>query len=257
MKAKRERADVLLHARGLADSRAKAQALILAGDVTVMDAGVERRVEKAGQLLPADAELRLASAGLPYVSRGGLKLKHALEAWQIRPEGIWADIGASTGGFTDCLLQAGAARVYAIDVGYGQLHEKIRQDERVHAHERINARYLTPEVLPEPLDGAVMDVSFISATQVLPAVMPFLKPAAWVVVLVKPQFEAGREYVEKGGVVRNEAARSAAAKRVSDKVEALGGVLVGLTDSPILGPAGNREILLAARVGPSRAHTEA
>ena len=190
MKSRKERLDVLVVERGLAESRTKAQALILAGQVVVAD----QRVDKPGAQVPVDAELRLKGEVLPYVSRGGLKLKAAMDRFGLDVRGrVGADIGASTGGFTDCLLQEGAIRVHAIDVGYGQLHEKLRTDPRVRSRERVNARYLTAEDLPEKVGVVVIDVSFISLTQVLPSVLPFLEPGGLLVALVKPQFEVGRE----------------------------------------------------------------
>jgi 23S rRNA (cytidine1920-2'-O)/16S rRNA (cytidine1409-2'-O)-methyltransferase len=240
----KERADVLVVERGLAPSRAKAQALILAGQVVSDD----RRVEKPGALLSALCELRLKGEVLPYVSRGGLKLEAALNRFALDVEGaVAADIGASTGGFTDCLLQRGAARVYALDVGYGQLHEKLRVDSRVVAKERVNARYLTDEDLPVPVGILVMDVSFISIRQVLPAVLPKLMPGGTLVALVKPQFEVGRDKVGKGGVVRDVAARQAAIDGVCAFAQEQGLQVLGVMDSPIPGPAGNLEALLCAR----------
>jgi 23S rRNA (cytidine1920-2'-O)/16S rRNA (cytidine1409-2'-O)-methyltransferase len=236
--------DVALVERGMAESRAKAQALILSG-VVVVD---EQRVDKPGTSIRDEATIRLKGEVLPFVSRGGLKLRHALDHFRISPAGqLWADIGASTGGFTDCLLQAGAARVYAIDVGYGQLHEKLRRDGRVVSRERVNARYLSDADVPERVDGMTLDVSFISLTQVLPAALERLKPGGVVVALVKPQFEAGRVHVGKGGVVRDETARAQAIERVVQFARAQGMNVLGVTDSPVPGPAGNREALLAAR----------
>ncbi len=241
---RKERLDVLLVQAGLAPTRARAQALVLAGQVVVGEA----RVDKPGTRVPVDAPLRLKGEGLPYVSRGGLKLRHALQHFQLDVAGAdCADIGASTGGITDCLLQAGAARVHAVDVGYGQLHQRLRADARVVLHERANARYLAPEALGEAVDVLVVDVSFISLTLVLPAVLPLLRPGGLLVALVKPQFEVGKGQVGKGGVVREETARTAALERVQAAAVALGLTLLGVTDSPILGPAGNREALLAAR----------
>jgi 23S rRNA (cytidine1920-2'-O)/16S rRNA (cytidine1409-2'-O)-methyltransferase len=184
---------------------------------------------------------------LPFVSRGGLKLQAALERFAvIVRDAVCADIGASTGGFTDCLLQAGARKVYAVDVGYGQLHEKLRQDPRVISRERVNARYLDGSVLPEVVDVCVLDVSFISLTQVLPAVLPFLRPGGTLLALVKPQFEVGREGVGKGGVVRDGAVREAAIQAVCEFMERHGLRLTGRMDSPVPGPAGNVEALVAA-----------
>jgi len=241
---KKERLDVLLVERGLAESRTKAQALILAGEVVVGD----QRVDKPGSLVPVEAELRLKGEVLPYVSRGGLKLKGAIDHFHLDVKGaVCADIGASTGGFTDCLLQEGAVRVHAIDVGYGQLHQKLRNDARVLSRERVNARYLTDAELPEPLDVVVIDVSFISLKQVLPAVLPRLKPGGLLIALVKPQFEVGRERVGKGGVVRDAVARQEAIDGIRDFVAKDGFALVGHIDSPVPGPAGNVEALLVAR----------
>jgi 23S rRNA (cytidine1920-2'-O)/16S rRNA (cytidine1409-2'-O)-methyltransferase len=243
VKPRKERIDVLLVERGLAESRAKAQALILAGQVVVGD----QRVDKPGTQVSVDAELRLKGEVLPYVSRGGLKLKAAIDHFKLDVRGrVCADIGASTGGFTDCLLQEGAVRVHAIDVGYGQLHEKLRTDPRVRSRERVNARYLTAEDLPEKVGVAVIDVSFISLTQVLPAVLPFLEPGGLLVALVKPQFEVGRERIGKGGVVRDAAARQEAIDTVAAFAREQGLEVRGVMDSPVPGPAGNVEALLVA-----------
>nr|WP_216627461.1 TlyA family RNA methyltransferase [Corallococcus exercitus] len=235
--------DVLVVERGLAESRTKAQALILAGQVVVAD----QRVDKPGSLVPVEAELRLKGEVLPYVSRGGLKLKAAMDRFGLDVTGrVGADIGASTGGFTDCLLQHGAVRVHAIDVGYGQLHEKLRVDPRVRSRERVNARYLTDEDLPEKVGVVVIDVSFISLTQVLPSVLPFLVPGGLLVALVKPQFEVGPDRVGKGGVVRDPAARQDAIDTVTAFVREHGLSVRGGMDSPVPGPAGNVEALLVA-----------
>ncbi|XXF80629.1 TlyA family RNA methyltransferase [Myxococcaceae bacterium GXIMD 01537] len=243
MKARKERIDLLLVERGMAESRAKAQALVLAGQVVVND----QRVDKPGQQVPVEAELRLKGEVLPYVSRGGLKLKGALERFGLDVKGrVAADIGASTGGFTDCLLQEGAVRVHAIDVGYGQLHEKLRTDSRVRSRERVNARYLTEEDLPEKVGVVVIDVSFISLTQVLPAVLPYLEPGGLLVALVKPQFEVGRERIGKGGVVRDVAARQEAIDAVVAFAQTQGLRVRGVMDSTVPGPAGNVEALLVA-----------
>jgi 23S rRNA (cytidine1920-2'-O)/16S rRNA (cytidine1409-2'-O)-methyltransferase len=246
MKARKERLDVLVVERGLAESRAKAQALILAGQVVVDD----QRVDKPGALVSTGAELRLKGEVLPYVSRGGLKLKGAIDRFALDVRGkVAADIGASTGGFTDCLLQEGALRVHAIDVGYGQLHEKLRKDPRVRSRERVNARYLSAEDLPEPVGVVVIDVSFISLTQVLPAVLPFLEPGGLLIALVKPQFEVGRDRLGKGGVVRDAEARQEAIEGVTAFVREQGFEVKGLMDSTVPGPAGNIEALLVARKG--------
>jgi len=235
--------------RGLAASRERAQALILAGKVLVDD----QKLDKVGAQVSDDATLRLLGEDLKYVSRGGLKLERALEHWQINVEGkVCLDVGASTGGFTDCLLQHGAARVIAIDTGYGQMDFKLRQDRRVHLLEKINARYVTDEIIEEKVDLIVMDVAFISATLVLPPVISVaLPPAAerqgrQVVVLVKPQFEAGREFVGKGGIVRDQGAQLEAVERVKKALLDLGCIRTDVIESPILGAEGNREFLLRA-----------
>jgi 23S rRNA (cytidine1920-2'-O)/16S rRNA (cytidine1409-2'-O)-methyltransferase len=233
----RERLDRVMVDRGLAESRGRAQALIMAGSVAV-DGQPARRAA-----MPIDAAAEIAvKAGTPYVSRGGLKLAHAVEHFGLEVTGLTlADVGASTGGFTDCLLQNGAACIYAIDVGYGQLDWRLRQDPRVVVMERTHARAVA--ALPEPLDAAVVDVSFISLRLVLPNVFGWLKPGGWVVALIKPQFEAGREQVGKGGVVRDPAVHEQVIQDVTTAVEALGRRVTGVTASPILGPAGNKEFL--------------
>jgi 23S rRNA (cytidine1920-2'-O)/16S rRNA (cytidine1409-2'-O)-methyltransferase len=235
------RLDRLLVERGLAPTREKAQALIMAGAVLVDG----RKAAKPGQ--PVDAESRIEVLEQPpFVSRGGLKLAAAIAHFGIRVASrICLDIGASTGGFTDCLLQRGAARVHAVDVGAGQLDWKIRNDPRVAVHEKLNARYLRPEDLGEPIDLAVCDVSFISATLILPAVAPLLQPAGEMVILVKPQFEVGKGQVGKGGIVREPELHQAACRRVDDAVRQLG-FETALIESPILGAKGNREFLLHA-----------
>ncbi len=243
MKPRKERIDVLLVERGMAESRAKAQALVLAGQVVVG----EQRVDKPGQQVPVESDIRLKGEVLPYVSRGGLKLKGAIDKFGLVVRGkVAADIGASTGGFTDCLLQEGAERVHAIDVGYGQLHEKLRTDPRVRSRERVNARYLTAEDLPEKVGVVVIDVSFISLTQVLPSVLPYLEAGGLLIALVKPQFEVGREGIGKGGVVRDAAVRQAAIDAVVAFAKEQGLHLRGLMDSTVPGPAGNVEALLVA-----------
>jgi 23S rRNA (cytidine1920-2'-O)/16S rRNA (cytidine1409-2'-O)-methyltransferase len=244
----KSRIDKLLVDRGLAASRERAQALILAGKVLVD----EQKVEKAGAQVEEECAIRLLGADLKYVSRGGLKLERALEHWKISVEGkVCADIGASTGGFTDCLLQHGAARVIAVDTGYGQMDFKLRQDSRVRLLEKTNARYLTPEILGETADFVAMDVSFISATLVLPAVVRAAfshsveeRAGRQMIVLVKPQFEAGREYVGKGGIVRDEDAQKAAVEKVRAALLELGVSRTDSIESPILGAEGNREFLL-------------
>jgi 23S rRNA (cytidine1920-2'-O)/16S rRNA (cytidine1409-2'-O)-methyltransferase len=239
------RLDVLLVSRGLAPTREKAQGLILAGLVEVDG----RRVDKAGTAVREDAEVSVAGPEHPYVSRGGIKLAAALDAFRLDPSGlVCADVGASTGGFTDCLLQRGALRVYAIDVGYGQLDARLRADPRVISLERVNARALSREHLPEPPALAVMDVSFISVRLVLPALVPLLAPGAAVVVLVKPQFEAGRSEVGRGGIVRSEAVRQRVVSNLTDFARSSGLEVSGSIPSPIKGAKGNQEFLLAFRL---------
>jgi len=247
------RLDKLLVDRNLAASRERAQAMILAGRVLVD----EQRIDKSGASISDTATIRLLGDDLRYVSRGGLKLEAALTTWNISVERLaCADIGASTGGFTDCLLQHGAASVLAVDTGWGQIHNKLRNHPQVSLLERTNARLLTPGQLlplsPQPITFFAMDVSFISSTLILPALLAALSPAPtkWqgeAVLLVKPQFEAGREHVGKGGIVRDPAAHQLAVHRVEDAVRALGGEALALIDSPILGMEGNREFLLHAR----------
>jgi 23S rRNA (cytidine1920-2'-O)/16S rRNA (cytidine1409-2'-O)-methyltransferase len=236
--SKKQRADLALVELGLAQSRERARALILAGQVFAGD----RRIDKAGDLIPIDTALRVRGEDHPYVSRGGVKLAGALDAFGLDPSGVVAaDIGASTGGFTDCLLQRGAAKVYAIDVGYGQLHDKLRRDSRVVVMERVNARYLTGESLPEQVDWIVIDASFIGLAKLLPAAKIVLRPGGRVVALIKPQFEVGREAVGKGGVVRDAAARSGAIDSVIEEVKLMGFSLEAQADSVLSGPEGNLE----------------
>lgn len=239
----RTRLDQLLIARGLAPSRQRAQALIRAGQVLVDDTPVD----KPGTRVDDQAAVRLRGAALPYVSRGGLKLAAGLEAFPVDPAGrVCADLGASTGGFTDCLLQRGAARVYAIDVGYGQLAWKLRQDDRVVVMERTNARHL--EGLPEPATLVVGDLSFISLTHILPAIARLAAPGADCVLLIKPQFEAGRAGVGKGGVVRDPAVRAAAIARVLEAARSAGFATLGAVPSPVAGAKkGNIEELVHLR----------
>jgi len=238
----RIRLDKLLVERGLASSRERAQALILAGKVLV----AEQKLEKPGSSVDPQAAVRLLGEDLKYVSRGGLKLELALEHWKINVSGRdCLDVGASTGGFTDCLLQHGARKVIAVDTGYGQIDIKLRQDARVRLLERTNARYLTRQQVGQTVDLAAFDLAFISVTLVLPAAMAAAEPRE-IVVLVKPQFEAGREHVSKGGIVRDPAAQQAAVQRVHRAVDGLGGKEIEVTDSPILGAEGNREFLLHA-----------
>jgi 23S rRNA (cytidine1920-2'-O)/16S rRNA (cytidine1409-2'-O)-methyltransferase len=242
------RIDKLLVDRGLAASRERAQALILAGKVLVDD----QKLEKAGAQVSAECVIRLLGEDLKYVSRGGLKLERALEHWNIAVTGkICLDIGASTGGFTDCLLQRGASQVISVDTGYGQMDFRLRQDLRVRLLEKTNARYLTREAVGVTVDFLAMDVSFISATLVLPAVIDAALPQSpderrgrQIVVLVKPQFEAGRKHVGKGGIVRDEAAQLAAVEKVRTALQSLGAMQTDTIESPILGAEGNREFLL-------------
>jgi 23S rRNA (cytidine1920-2'-O)/16S rRNA (cytidine1409-2'-O)-methyltransferase len=237
----RLRADLALVEQGLAPSREKARALILAGEV--LDA--DRPVTKAGELVAAGAALRLRSEPMPFVSRGGLKLAHALTHFGLDVTGrVALDIGASTGGFSDCLLQAGAVRIYAIDVGHGQLHWKLASDPRVISIDRTNIRALAPGTVPEMCTLAVIDVSFISLKLVLPVLPPLLAPGSPVVALVKPQFEVGRGNVGKGGIVRDEAARAEAVSGIVAAAQSFGFVVTGQTPSPITGGKGNVEFLL-------------
>ncbi len=243
MAAKKERLDIALVRRGLAPSRERARALIMAGQVFVGD----RMVDKPGTLVPLDAECRLMEAPeeLKYASRGGLKLEKALATFGLNPAGLVAlDVGASTGGFTDCLLQHGAKRVYAVDVGQGQLAWKLRNDPRVVLMEHTNIRYLT--ALPEPVQCATIDVSFISLRLVLPAIVPLLAPGAWVVALVKPQFEAGKAEADRGaGIISDPAVHSRILQELQEWIAHHAPFHVqGLTDSPIYGRDGNREFLL-------------
>ncbi len=244
-KAGKERADQLLVLRGLAESRARAQAFILAGQVYSGD----RRVDKAGQTLAADAPLALKGRDHPWASRGGLKLAHGLDHFAIDPEGrVCLDIGASTGGFTDVLLTRGAARVYAVDVGHGQLAWKLRQDPRVVVLERTNARHLTAGQVPEPVELIVCDASFISLETILPAPLALTAPEARLVALVKPQFEVGKGQVGKGGVVRDPALHQEVCERIRAWLAGLPDWRVlGVAESPVLGAEGNREFLIAAR----------
>ncbi len=242
----KKRLDVLLTERGLAESRQKAQAVIMAGQVY----SGERRLDKAGLALEEDAPLEIRGQTLRYVSRGGLKLEKAMAAFPITLAGkTTADIGASTGGFTDCMLQNGAARVYAVDVGYGQLAWSIRNDPRVVCLERTNARYLTAEQIPEPLDFASIDVSFISLGLILPALRPLLREEGEVAALVKPQFEAGREKVGKKGVVRDPAVHLEVLEQFLRHAALADFSVKGLDFSPIRGPEGNIEYLGYLRTG--------
>jgi 23S rRNA (cytidine1920-2'-O)/16S rRNA (cytidine1409-2'-O)-methyltransferase len=233
------RLDKLLVDKGLVPSRERAQAMILAAKVLVDG----RKITKAGQKITPDCRVEL----LPYASRGGLKLHHAIEFFQLNVAGMIAmDVGASTGGFTDCLLQHGVRRVYTIDVGYGQLAWILRQDSRVIVLERQNIRYLERELVPEPIQIATIDTSFISLKLVIPSVLPFLDTPAILIALIKPQFEVGKGQVGKGGVVRDPQLHQATCESIEEFCQTLGLSVIGTTASPLLGPKGNREFLLAA-----------
>ncbi|WP_437957401.1 TlyA family RNA methyltransferase [Sorangium sp. So ce119] len=243
----RVRADALLVARELVGSRTEAQALIMAGKVT----SGPRRIDKPGTLLPEDAELHVA-AGPRFVSRGGDKLEHALAAFEAHGLDVagktCVDVGASTGGFTDCLLQRGAARVFAVDVGYGQLASKLRADPRVVVRDRVNARELQREDFDAPIDLVVVDASFISIARLIDAIARLLRPSGDLVALVKPQFEAGREAAARGrGVIRDESTRLAAIAEARQAIEAAGFSVVGEVDSAVRGPKGNVEHFVHAR----------
>ncbi|QEM68570.1 TlyA family RNA methyltransferase [Geobacter sp. FeAm09] len=239
--AVKQRLDTLMVERGLAPTREKAQALIMAGRVVVGD----HAADKAGQQVAAAAEIRIKGEALPYVSRGGLKLKKALEAFGVDVDGLVAlDVGASTGGFTDCLLQAGARKVFAVDVGYGQLAWSLRQDPRVVNLERTNIRHLAPDRLDESPVLAVIDASFIPLSRVLPAVVGLVRPGGRIIALIKPQFEVPRSDVGEGGIVRDPAAHDQAIAGVRQAAADLGIRVCGVCDSPILGADGNREFLI-------------
>ncbi|MGZ8419699.1 MAG: TlyA family RNA methyltransferase [Allosphingosinicella sp.] len=240
----KSRADQMLVDRGLAESRAKAQALILAGLVF----SGERKIDKAGQALADDAPLEVRGKEHPWVSRGGVKLAHALEhfGWDVAGA-VARDVGSSTGGFTDVLLQRGAAKVFAVDVGTNQLAWKLRQDPRVIVHEKTNARYLTDAVVTEAVDIVVCDASFISLAKVLDTALGFARPGGRLVALVKPQFEAERGEIGKGGVVRDPEIHARVCAKARLWVEGQGWKVAGLVESPITGPEGNKEFLLAAQ----------
>ena len=236
----KERLDVLLVSLGLAESRAKAQATIMAGEVYVNG----QKADKSGTEVDITSNVEVRGSACPYVSRGGLKLEKALRNFGVDPTGyVCSDSGASTGGFTDCLLQQGASKVFAIDVGYGQLAWKIRNDPRVVVMERTNIRYVTPEDLGQPLDLSVIDVSFISLSLVLPVVKTLLKPTGQVLCLIKPQFEAGRDKVGKKGVVRDAAVHEEVLQNFISLAKSLGFTIRNLTFSPVKGPEGNIEFL--------------
>ena len=236
----KERLDVLLVSLGLAESRAKAQATIMAGEVYVNG----QKADKSGMEVDITSNVEVRGSACPYVSRGGLKLEKALRNFGVDPTGyVCSDSGASTGGFTDCLLQQGASKVFAIDVGYGQLAWKIRNDPRVVVMERTNIRYVTPEDLGQPLDLSVIDVSFISLSLVLPVVKTLLKPTGQVLCLIKPQFEAGKDKVGKKGVVRDAAVHEEVLQNFISLAKSLGFTIRNLTFSPVKGPEGNIEFL--------------
>ena len=245
-KNKKVRLDTYLVDQGLFESRARAQAAIMAGQVLVD----EQKIDKPGTSVKAAAKIRLLGDQLKYVSRGGLKLEKALQVFPVTVAGkVMADIGASTGGFTDCALQNGAARVYAIDVGYGQLAWKLRNDPRVVNMERTNARALDEHSLPEPIDAASIDVAFISLDKILPAVKKLLAPVAFVLALIKPQFEAGKEHIGKKGVVRDPDVHKEVIRRIISLAGEEGFTIGGLDYSPVKGPEGNIEYLLYLTTG--------
>ena len=240
----KERLDKILVERGLTPSRERARALIMAGQVVVND----HTVDKAGTMVPEDAEIRLKAEDIPFVSRGGLKLEKALDHFAIDVTGrTILDVGASTGGFTDCLLQRGAVKVYAVDVGYGQLAWKLRTDPRVVNLEKTNIRYLEPERLADPPGMAVVDASFISLDKVLPNTLRLIAEEGEIVALIKPQFEVGRGEVGKGGVVRDEKKHAEVVEAIRELALSLGLEVCGVVESPILGPKGNREFLIHLR----------
>jgi len=238
---KKERLDKLMVQRGLVPSREKAQAIIMAGMVRV-DGQLAR---KPGQMVKEDVKIEVLGDPIPYVSRGGVKLEAALDRFSVPVEGkICMDVGASTGGFTDCLLQRGAERVYAVDVGWGQLHWKLRNDPRVVVLERRNIRYLPKEEIPEGIDLATIDTSFISLKLVIPAVLKFLKEQAEIIALIKPQFEVGKGEVERGGVVKDPRKHEKVIREIREFVQSLGLSPQGVMESPLLGPKGNREFFI-------------
>lgn len=250
----KKRLDILVTERGLAESREKAKALIMAGDVYVD----QQKADKPGDLYPEEAPIEVRGKGLKYVSRGGLKLEKAMAEFPITLSGlVCMDVGASTGGFTDCMLQNGAKKVYAVDVGYGQLAWSLRTDPRVVNLERTNARYLSAEQVPEPIDFFSVDVSFISLSLILPAVRPLLSENARAVCLIKPQFEAGREKVGKKGVVRDPAVHQEVIEKILSFTLENGYSVLGLTFSPVKGPEGNIEYLayLQCSDAPTQAET--
>lgn len=243
------RADQLIVDRGLAESRTRAQALVMAGLAFVGD----RKIDKPGLMLPADAAIEVKGRDHPWVSRGGIKLAHAIDNFAIDVTGAVAiDVGSSTGGFTDVLLTRGAARVYAVDSGTNQLAWKLRQDDRVIVHEQTSARVLTAGHIPEPIDLIVCDASFIGLAKVLAVPLSFARPGARLIALIKPQFEAGRDEVGKGGVVRDAEVHDRVCREVADWLVSVGWTVDGLTISPITGPEGNVEFLILARNAAAR-----
>jgi len=246
-KPQKRRLDQLLVERGLAESRARAQAMIMAGQVY----SETRRLDKAGQQVKADIAIEIKGQDHPWVSRGGLKLEKGLSAFGISAEGkTCVDVGASTGGFTDVLLANGAAKVYAVDVGHGQLAWKLRNDPRVVVLEKTNARHLTADTIPDPIDLVVCDASFIGLEVVLPASLALVRPGGHVIALIKPQFEVGKGRVGKGGVVREPELHAEVCQRIADWLDSLAGWRVlGLTESPIKGPEGNVEFLICGEKG--------
>jgi 23S rRNA (cytidine1920-2'-O)/16S rRNA (cytidine1409-2'-O)-methyltransferase len=248
LSAKKQRLDRLLVERGVAPSRQRAQAMIMAGKVLVNN----RPVDKAGFLVNQNDGIELKGKDIPYVSRGGLKLEGALQSLELNPAGlVCLDVGASTGGFTDCLLQNGAARVYAVDVGYGQLAWKLRQDPCVTVIERTNIRHMPVETIAEPVDLSTIDVSFISLKIVVPAVAAFLKNGARILALIKPQFEVGKDRVGKGGVVRDASLHTGVIQSLSAFFVELGFLYETVIPSPILGPKGNREFFILLQHRPA------
>ena len=241
MTVSRMRLDRLLVEKGMAATRQRAQALIMAGQVLIN----HQPVDKAGHMASEDADIVIKGEDMSFVSRGGLKLDHALMAFEISPQNmVCLDVGASTGGFTDCLLQQGAARVYAVDVGYGQLAWRLRQDSRVIAIERMNIRHMPQSMLPEPVDLVTVDASFISLKIVIPAVIKFMKPNAQIVALIKPQFEVGKGCVGKGGVVREPQQHDRVIAELRQFFTDAGWRSLSVVPSPVLGPKGNREFLI-------------
>jgi len=242
----KERLDKLLVDKGLVQSRERARALIMAGKVMVKG----KKIEKAGEMVLAEADIVLLGVDIPYVSRGGLKIEKALDEFKIDVTGkVAMDVGASTGGFTDCLLQRGAKKVYAVDVGYGQLDLKLRNDSRVINIERQNIRYLEKKVIPEDIDLVTIDSSFISLIKIIPKTIEFIGEYGAIIALIKPQFEVGKGEVGKGGVVRDEAKHKEVVEKIKGFCTDLGLLVIGVVESPILGPKGNREFLIYAIKG--------